>query len=152
VLHEEGSYSARGIALGKTRCFATNAFVAGCRILFSFMITWYVAIKLGEWVIWSGIGIFFLVKTWCGQERPLWLYLALAAAFLVFGFADFIEYFTNGTFPWWLWVWKIGGGLTLFALLVTRDYVKRGRAALAPWRFVAAAVILTLAVICVMKS
>ncbi len=116
------------------------------------MITWYVAIKLGEWVIWSGIGIFFLVQTFLGRERPIWLYLSLAAAFFVFGLADFIEYFTNGTFPWWLWVWKIGGGLTLFALLVTRDYVKRGRIALAPWRFVAAAIILILALICVIKS
>ena len=116
------------------------------------MITWYVAIKLGEWVIWTSIAIFFFVKTIFGVERPRWLYLSLSAAFFIFGLADFIEYFTNGTFPWWLWVWKIGGGLTLFALLVTRDYVKRGRAALAPWRFVAAAVILVLAVICVMKS
>jgi len=116
------------------------------------MITWYVAIKLGEWVIWTGIGIFFLTKALLSQERPLWLYLSLAAAFFVFGLADFIEYFTNGTFPWWLWVWKIAGGLMLFALLVTRDYVKRGRVALAPWRFIAAALILLLAVICVMKS
>ena len=45
------------------------------------MITWYVAIKLGEWVVWSGIGIYFLIKTFIGQERPLWLYLSLAAAF-----------------------------------------------------------------------
>jgi hypothetical protein len=116
------------------------------------MITWYVAIKLGEWVIWSGIGVFFLVKTLFGRERPAWLYLLLAAAFFIFGLADFIEYFTKSTFPWWLWVWKIGGGLTLFALLVTRDYVKRGRIALAPWRFVAAAAILVLALICVVKS
>jgi hypothetical protein len=116
------------------------------------MLTWYVAIKLGEWVIWSGIGLYFLGKAFGGRENPRWLYLALAAAFFVFGLADFIEYFTNGTFPWWLWVWKIGGGLILFALLVTRDYVKRGHVALAPWRFAAAAVILGLAVICVMKS
>jgi len=116
------------------------------------MITWYVAIKLGEWVIWTGIGIFFLVQALSAHEKPLWLYLALAAAFFVFGLADFIEYFTDGTFPWWLWVWKIGGGLTVFALLVVRDYFKRGRRALAPWRFIAAAVILVLAVICVTKS
>ena len=116
------------------------------------MLTWYVAIKLGEWIIWSAIGAFFLVQTLRGQARPRWLYLALAAAFFVFGLADFIEYFTNGTFPWWLWAWKILGGLVLFALLMVRDYVKRGRVALAPWRFVAAAFILVLAGYCVTQS
>ena len=116
------------------------------------MITWYVAIKLGEWVIWTGISIYLLVATFFGQARPRWLYVLLAAAFFVFGLADFIEYFTNGTFPWWLWAWKIGGGLTLFALLVTRDYIKRGRVALAPWRFVAAAAILAIALVCMTKS
>ena len=73
-------------------------------------ITWYVAIKLGEWVIWSGIGIYFLIQTFRYHARPRWLYLALAVAFFVFGLADFIEYFTNGTFPWWLRDWKIAGG------------------------------------------
>jgi hypothetical protein len=116
------------------------------------MITWYVAIKLGEWVIWTGIAIYFLVRTFRYRDKPRWLYLSLAAAFFVFGLADFIEYFTNGTFPWWLWAWKIGGGLVLFALLVTRDYYLRGRAALAPWRFVAAGGILAMALYCVTKS
>jgi hypothetical protein len=116
------------------------------------MITWYVFIKLGEWVIWSAIGLYFLFQAVLGHARPRWLYLSLALAFFVFGMADFIEYFTNGTFPWWLWAWKIVGGLTLFALLVVRDYVKRGRAALTPWRFVTAAFILGLAVYCITKS
>jgi len=115
-------------------------------------IVWYVAIKLGEWVIWSGIGIYFLIQTFRYQARPRWLYLALATAFFVFGLADFIEYFTNGTFPWWLWVWKIAGGLVLFALLVVRDYVKRGLPALAPWRFFAAGFILLQAIYCIAKS
>ena len=115
------------------------------------MILWYVTIKLGEWIIWSGIGIYFLLQALLYQAHPRWLYLALATAFFVFGFADFIEYFTNGTFPWWLWAWKIIGGLVLFALLVTRDYVQRGRPALSPWRFVAAAVILALALVCILK-
>ena len=116
------------------------------------MITWYVVIKLGEWVIWSGIGAYFLIGTFLGYERPRWLYVSLAVAFFIFGMADFIEYFTNGTFPWWLWAWKIAGGLTLFALLITRDYVKRGRVALAPWRFVAAGTILAVAVICMVNT
>jgi hypothetical protein len=116
------------------------------------MITWYVAIKLGEWVIWSAIGIYFLARGILGREKPLVLSLALAAAFFVFGMADFIEYFTNGTFPWWLWAWKIAGGLALFALLVTRDYYQRGAEALAPWRFWAAAVILLLAIYCIVKE
>ncbi len=116
------------------------------------MISWYVAIKLGEWVIWSGIAIYFLIQVFQNHSQPRWLYLALACAFFVFGMADFIEYFTSGTFPWWLWVWKIGGGLVLFGLLVARDYVMRGRVALAPWRFVAAGFILGLAVYCVTKS
>jgi hypothetical protein len=116
------------------------------------MIVWYVAIKLGEWIVWSAIGIYFLVQTFRYQAQPRWLYLGLAIAFFVFGLADFIEYFTNGTFPWWLWAWKIIGGLVLFALLVTRDYVKRGRPALAPWRFFAAGFILLMAVYCITKS
>src|SRR5579871_6287329 len=111
------------------------------------MITWYVAIKLAEWVIWSALGFFFLVQACRGRET-LWLGFALAAAFCVFGGADFIEYFTNGAFPWWLWAWKIGSGLTLFALLVTRDYVHRGAVALAPWRFLAASAILSLTLYC----
>ena len=40
----------------------------------------------------------------------------------------------------------------MFALLVTRDYIKRGRVALAPWRFVAAAAILAIALVCMTKS
>jgi hypothetical protein len=116
------------------------------------MITWYVDIKLTEWCIWSAIGIFFLVQAYFPNIQPRWLCLALAAAFLFFGGADFIEYFTNGTFPWWLWAWKITGGLALFALLIIRDYVKRGRTALAPWRFIAAAFILSLAIFCEVKS
>jgi hypothetical protein len=116
------------------------------------VITWYVAVKLGEWVIWSGIGIFFVIKNFVGLEQPRWLYLALAGAFFVFGLADFIEYFTNGTFPWWLWVWKIGGGLTLFGLLMTHDYFKRGRVSLAPWRFIAAGCILAMALVCAIKA
>ncbi len=116
------------------------------------MIVWYVAIKMAEWIIWSGIGIYFLVQTFRYQAKPRWLYFALAMAFFVFGMADFIEYFTNGTFPWWLWAWKIVGGLTLFGLLVTHDYTKRGCVALAPWRFMAAAAILMLALYCVSRS
>jgi hypothetical protein len=118
----------------------------------SHVITWYVAIKLGEWVIWSAIGIYFLVRTYRYRDQPRWLYFSLALAFFVFGMADFIEYFTSGTFPWWLWAWKISGGLILFALLVTRDYVRRGRVALAPWRFLAAGLIFALTIYCIVKT
>jgi hypothetical protein len=62
------------------------------------MISWYVAVKLGEWVIWSGIAIYFLVRAFRYKEQPLWLYLALAVAFFVFGMADFIEYFNQWNF------------------------------------------------------
>ncbi len=116
------------------------------------MITWYVTIKLGEWVIWSGIGGYFLARAFSRLEQPGWLNLALATAFFVFGLADFIEYFTNGTFPWWLWVWKIGGGLTLFGLLIAYDYFKRGHVALVPWRFGAAGAILAMAIVCAVKA
>jgi hypothetical protein len=116
------------------------------------VITWYGAIKLGEWVIWSAIASYFLVQTLQGRAHPHSLYFALAAAFFIFGLADFIEYFTNGTFPWWLWAWKIISGLTLFGLLLTRDYIKRGRVALAPWRFIAAVMILLLAGYCITQS
>jgi hypothetical protein len=47
---------------------------------------------------------------------------------------------------------RLPGGLVLFALLVVRDYVKRGRPALAPWRFFAAGFILLLAIYCIAKS
>jgi len=116
------------------------------------MITWYVAIKLAEWCIWSSIGLFFLFQAYRAKGRSRWLGFSLAAAFFVFGGADFIEYFTNGTFPWWLWTWKIMGGLALFTLLVARDYVNRGPVALAPWRFMAAAAILSLTLYCASKS
>jgi hypothetical protein len=116
------------------------------------MVDWYVAVKLTEWLIWWGIGLTYLIKGINSKARLSWIYLSLAAAFFVFGAADFIEYFTKGHFPWWLWVWKIVGGLVLFGLLVVNDYYKRGVAALSPWRFLAALVILVMAIECWRKS
>lgn len=112
------------------------------------MIFWYVTIKLGEWVIWTGIALFFFTKM-LNARHLRWVNGALALAFLFFGLADFIEYFTRGSFPWWLWAWKITGGLILFFLLLLRDYKIRGKAALTPWRFLAALVILGMALVCI---
>ncbi len=98
----------------------------------------YVAIKMAEAVIWLSCASFFFVKSF---RMPVfhWIYPALGFGFLYFGLADAVEYITAGRLPWWLWAWKISGGLTLFGLLVTEDYVRRGAVALAPYRFVAAA-------------
>ena len=108
------------------------------------MIYWYVAIKLGEAIIWGGLAVHFILK----RSKMIWLSFSIAGALLFFGSADFIEYFTRGLFPWWLWVWKITGGLILFGLLVADDYYKRGAVALSPWRFAAAMIILAIAVEC----
>jgi hypothetical protein len=112
------------------------------------MISWYVAIKLTEWVIWWGIGIYCFIKAYSPKARQPGIQIGLGLAFIFFGFGDFIEYFTAGRLPWWLWTWKIVGGLILFGLLVADDYHKRGAPALSPWRFTAAAFILTMAFIC----
>jgi len=99
------------------------------------MVSWYVALKLGEWVIWWAIGIAYIIKSLKATTKQPWISRSLALGFFVFGVADLIEYFTRGSFPWWLWVWKIAGGLALFTLLIIDDYYKRGSKALAPWRF-----------------
>lgn len=111
--------------------------------------TWYVSIKLLEWMIWSGIALYFLVWGCFLKRRSFWLSLSLAVAFFVFGGADFIEYFTKGRFPAWLWAWKIAGGLTVFALLLVDDYQKRGPVALSRWRFAFAGLILILTACCI---
>ena len=112
------------------------------------MITWYVSIKLAEWVIWWGIGVYCLVKALTSKTRKAGIQFGLGLAFIFFGLGDFVEYFTAGRLPWWLWTWKITGGLTLFGLLVASDYYKRGAAALSPWRFIAASIILAIAFVC----
>jgi hypothetical protein len=111
------------------------------------MISWYVTIKMMEWLIWFGVGFYYL-KIFFTSDRASWVHPLLASAFFIFGLADFVEYFTRGHFPWWLWIWKIAGGLTLFGLLIIDDYYRRGTAALSPWRFVAALIILAMAVEC----
>ncbi len=113
-----------------------------------FSISWYVLIKLVEWVIWWGIGFYLLFRAFQPDSPNPKIKGAVALGFFIFGGADFIEYFTAGRLPWWLWVWKIVGGLLLFGLLVADDYNKRGAVALAPWRFVAATIILSMALIC----
>ena len=112
------------------------------------MITWYVSIKLAEWVIWWGIGVYCFVKALSPKTRQPGIQIGLGLAFIFFGLGDFVEYFTAGRLPWWLWTWKITGGLTLFGLLVASDYYKRGVSALSPWRFIAAAIILAIAFYC----
>jgi hypothetical protein len=107
--------------------------------------SWYVAIKMGEAVIWLSCCLFFVWKSIVTRPFAYHL-LVLAAAFLIFGLADAVEYVTNGKLPWWLWAWKIAGGLNLFAWLMVDDYMRRGRAALAPYRFIAAGVILLWAI------
>jgi hypothetical protein len=114
----------------------------------SLSVSWYVLIKLVEWVIWWGIGFYFLTRAFRPESRNPKIKCAVAIGFFIFGGADFIEYFTAGRLPWWLWVWKIVGGLILFGLLVIDDYFKRGSVALSPWRFVAATVILAMALSC----
>jgi predicted Na+-dependent transporter len=104
---------------------------------------------MGEAVIWLTCSLIYFWKA--GKARPFhWVYLGVAIAFLYFGLADAVEYLTAGALPWWLWTWKISGGLILFGLLVTEDYVKRGPVALAPYRFIAAGAILAGALACIL--
>ena len=107
----------------------------------------YIAIKMAEAVIWLSCASYFFLKS-VRANKFHWIYPALGFGFLYFGLADAVEYVTAGKLPWWLWAWKISGGLALFGLLVMEDYVKRGVVALAAYRFVAAAFVLALAIIC----
>lgn len=109
-------------------------------------ISWYVWVKIGEAVFWLSCAAYFLVRGIRGTGSGR-IDFGVAAAFTVFGLADAVEYWTAGALPWWLWVWKIVGGLSLFGFLVAEDHARRGAPALAWYRFVGAGLVLAWALI-----
>jgi len=113
--------------------------------LFNWFYVWF---NQAECLIWWAFGAYFVFRIFCSKPGGFLLLTeaALVAGFLFFGLSDYFEAKDDGPVPIWLWCWKIPNGIILFSLLIWRDYLLRGRVALRPWRFVAASLILTLAI------
>jgi len=86
----------------------------------------FVNANLAEAVLWSSIGIGFLIAgvRHARRRRFLWI---LAAAFVTFGVSDVIESRTGAWWrPWWLLALK-GGCLLVFAVALAK-YARMKRA------------------------
>jgi len=107
----------------------------------------YVLFNQCECLLWWAFGAYFVFLIFQKKHRGalLAVEIALVVGFLFFGLSDFAEANDQGAPPLWLWLWKIANGILLFGLLICRDYVLRGPAALNPWRFLAAGGILAVA-------
>jgi hypothetical protein len=108
----------------------------------------YVLFNQCECLIWWAFGAYFvyLVAVKRHRGRLLGPELALIVGFFFFGLSDYVESNDAAGLTTYLWIWKIANGITLFALLIWRDYAMRGPVALAWWRFAAAGVVLALAI------
>ncbi|HSI82190.1 MAG: hypothetical protein ACAI35_27875 [Candidatus Methylacidiphilales bacterium] len=111
----------------------------------------YALFNLAVAAAWWALAGYFLRKsrsiapdTATSAEIRKVCWKAALAAFL-FGISDCLEISPIGLSAFTLTV-KFGSGLSLFACLMRYDYLKRGPIALAPWRFIAAGVILVLAI------
>ena len=108
----------------------------------------YIFFNQCECLIWWAFGLYFLYLVAAKRPRGQLLVpeLLLVVGFAFFGLSDYVESTDTGGLPEYLWVWKIVNGTFIFALLIWRDYVLRGKVALRPWRFVAAGAIVALAI------
>jgi hypothetical protein len=112
----------------------------------------YVVFNQCECLIWWAFGAYFVWRVSMDRGAMRVAEALLIVGFFFFGLSDYVESNDQGGPPLWLWLWKIGNGCAIFALLIWRDYAMRGRVALNPWRFIAAGVVLGLAMYGVIRG
>src|ERR1043165_9403429 len=105
----------------------------------------YLAFNYVECAVWCMLGIFFGFRAVRYFPQNTALCLTAMAAAVAFGLSDYLEAASHGAMTRTTWSLKLVAGLTLFACLLRYQFLQHGRKALSPLRFVAAGVILVLA-------
>ena len=114
----------------------------------------YVLFNRCECLLWWTFFLYIVFQAFLKKHRGSLLLaeLLMAVGFFVFGLSDYVESSDQGAPPWWLWLWKITNGCFLFSMMMSRDYLLRGKVALNPWRFIAAGFILSAAIYLALKN